>query len=71
MAAQALDTKLAEAIASDSPTIKDGIDLEKRTKNVQGRTEVTLIPRPSDNPRDPLVCKAWLMFNHAWHFPLL
>lgn len=53
-ATQAIETKLAQASAFDSP-IDQEHDIERMTKNVQGRTAVTLIPRPSNSPRDPLV----------------
>jgi hypothetical protein len=55
-----LEAKSYEANASDLPSV-NAYDGERITKNVQGRTEVTLIPRPSDSPKDPLVCDAFLL----------
>lgn len=52
-ATQAIETKLTQVNAFDSPIAQEH-DIERMTKDVQGRTEVTLIPRPSNSPRDPL-----------------
>lgn len=59
-----IEIKSAEAMASNYHATKDerAFDDRRTTKNVQGRTEVTLIPCPSDSPRDPLVCNEMFFF---------
>ena len=44
---------MADAMADEAQ--KPGLNASHAAVNAQGLKQVTLIPRPSDDPRDPLV----------------
>ena len=52
---------MADAMADEAQ--KPGLNASHAAVNAQGLTHVTLIPRPSDDPRDPLVSSSISAFG--------